>query len=148
MSIKCDELRDRFAKPHHLGKIVDELNLPDEMAGGGGIKSSGRDMLAFLSYAMGVKNSDLRDSFCLTQIPNHEISKMSSIGLGWSIINNGKKNIIGHNGGTDGFASFIGFDSDSHKGVVLLTNSQELVDKIGLDILEFNVEKLANSEKK
>ena len=24
---KCDELRDRFAKPHHLGKVVDVLIL-------------------------------------------------------------------------------------------------------------------------
>jgi len=144
---QCDELRDRFAKPHHLGKIVDELNLPDEMAGAGGIKSSGKDMLAFLSYAMGIKDSDLRDSFHLTQIANHKINEMQSIGLGWVIINNGKRNIIWHNGATDGFASFVGFDSDSKKGVIALTNSQEFVDKIGLEILEFNIEELTNSEK-
>lgn len=117
------------------------------MAGAGGIKSSGKDMLAFLSYAMGIKDSDLRDSFYLTQIANHKINEMQSIGLGWVIINNGKRNIIWHNGATDGFASFVGFDSDSKKGVVVLTNSQEFVDKIGLEILEFNIEELTNSGK-
>ena len=35
---------------------------------------------------------------------------------------------------------FVGYDSDSEQGVVVLTNSQALVDEIGLDILEFSVE--------
>ena len=144
---KCDELRDRFAKPHHLGKVVDELNLPDEMAGAGGIKSSGKDMLVFLSYAMGLKDSDLQNSFQMTQIVNHKINEIVSIGLGWAIINNGKRNIVWHNGATDGFASFVGFDSDSKEGVVVLTNSQEIVDKIGFEILDYDVEELTSSKK-
>lgn len=144
---ECDELRDRFAKPHHLGKVVDELNLPDELAGAGGIKSSGKDMLAFLSFAMGLKDSDLQDSFQMTQAVNHKINEIVSIGLGWVIVNNGKRNIVWHNGATDGFASFVGFDSDSKKGVVVLTNSQEIVDRIGFDILGFDIEELAKDKK-
>ncbi|MGI9566765.1 MAG: serine hydrolase domain-containing protein [Nitrosopumilus sp.] len=144
---ECDELRDRFAKPHHLGKIVDELNLPDEMAGSGGIKSSGKDMLAFLSYAMSLEDSELQQAFELSQITNHRIDEIQSIGLGWVIINNGKRNVVWHNGATDGFASFIGFDSDSKEGVVVLTNSQEIVDRIGLEILGFDVEELKRSVK-
>ena len=143
----CDELQDRFAKPHHLGKAVDELNLPDEMAGAGGIKSSGKDMLTFLSYAIGLKDSNLHGSFQMTQAANHKITKIVSVGLGWHIVNNGKRNIVWHNGATDGFASFVGFDSDSKKGVVVLTNSQEIVDKIGFEILDYDVEELASSKK-
>lgn len=137
---QCDQLRDRFAKPHALGEIVDEVGLDDEMAGVGGIRSSGKDMLAFLSHAMGLEDSKIRSSFELTQTANHEINEMLSIGLGWHIIDNGKRNIVWHNWATGGFASFVGFDSDSKEGVVVLTNSQVLVDEIGLEILDFNVE--------
>ena len=145
---ECKELRDRFAKPHHLGKVVDELNLPDDLAGSGGIKSSGKDMLTFLSFAMGIKDSDLQDSFQMTQTVHHKINEIISIGLGWAIIHNGKRNIVWHNGATDGFASFVGFDSDSKKGVLVLTNSQEIVDKIGFEILGFDVKELSSSMEK
>ena len=79
---ECEELRDRFAKPHHLGKTVDELNLPDDLAGAGGIKSSGKDMLAFLSFAMGFKDSDLQESFQMTQVVNHK-NKRNIIDWAW-----------------------------------------------------------------
>ena len=137
---QCDQLRDRFAKPHALGEIVDEVGLDDEMAGVGGIRSSGKDILTFLSYAMDLEGSEIRPSFELTQTANHEINETLSIGLGWHIIDNGKRNIVWHNGATGGFASFVGFDPDSKEGVVVLTNSQVLVDEIGLDVLDFNVE--------
>ena len=136
-----DELRDRFAKPHSSGEQVDEVNLPDEMAGAGAIRSSGKDMLAFLSYAMDLKDSELQPSFELTQTANHKINDIQSIGLGWLIIeDNGERNIVFHNGATKGFASFVGFDSDSNEGVVVLTNSQVIVDDIGLDLLDFSFE--------
>lgn len=137
---QCDELRDRFAKPHALGELVDEVGLDDEMAGAGGVRSSGKDMLVFLSYAMNLKYSELKESFELTQTANHEINEILSIGLGWHIIQTDERTIFWHNGATDGFASFFGFDSDSNHGVVVLTNSQVLVDEIGLDLLEFSVE--------
>ena len=96
---------------------------------------------------MGLKDSDLQNSFQMTQIVNHKINEIVSIGLGWAIINNGKRNIVWHNGATDGFASFVGFDSDSKEGVVVLTNSQEIVDKIGFEILDYDVEELTSSKK-
>ena len=137
---QCDELRDRFATPHSLGEQADETIFDDAMAGAGGVRSSGNDMLAFLSYAMDFDGSELQPAFELIQTPNHQINEILSIGLGWHIIDNGERNIVWHNGATNGFASFVGYDSDSEQGVVVLTNSQALVDEIGLDILDFSVE--------
>ena len=144
---QCDEIRDQFAKPHALGELVDEVGLDDEMAGAGGVKSSGKDMLLFLSYAMDFEDSKLQPAFELTQSANHQINEILSIGLGWHMIGDGERNIVSHNGATNGFASFVGFDSDSNEGVVVLTNSQILVDEIGLDILDYDIEELINSFK-
>lgn len=138
---QCDEIRDRFAKPHDAqGELVDEVGLDEDMAGAGGVRSSGKDMLVFLSYAMNLKESELKESFELTQTPNHEINEILSIGLGWHIIQKDGQTIFWHNGATKGFASFFGFDPDSNHGVIVLTNSQALVDEIGLDLLDFHAE--------
>ena len=143
----CDDLRDRFAKPHYQGKMVDELNLPDEMAGAGGIKSSGKDMLVFLSYAMGLKDSKLKPAFDLSQTINHKINEKMSIGLGWHVITQDGRNIVWHNGGTDGFVSFAGCDLGSQRGVVVLSNTMESIDRIGLELFELNIDELINSQK-
>ncbi|MCH9659236.1 beta-lactamase family protein [archaeon] len=138
---QCDEIRDRFAKPHNpLGELVDEVGLDEDMAGAGGVKSSGKDLLVLLSHAMSLKNSELKEVFVMTQTPNHQINELLSIGLGWHIIEKNEQTIILHNGATDGFASFFGFDPDSNQGVVVLTNSHALVDNIGLELLGFNFE--------
>ena len=137
---QCDEIRDRFAKPHALGELVDEVGLDEDMAGAGGVKSSGKDMLSFLSHAMDFEDSELQPAFELTQTTNHQINEILSIGLGWHIIDNGERNIVWHNGATGGFASFAGFDSDVNRGVVVLTNSQVIVDEIGLNVLNFSFE--------
>jgi len=79
---KCDELRDRFAKPSLLGFQMNEINLSDDLAGAGEIRSSEKDILSFLSYAMGLKDSDLKNSFELTQKVNRQIDDQISIGLG------------------------------------------------------------------
>jgi len=133
---QCDALRDRFAKPHVLGFAANELNLSDEMSGAGEIRSSGKDMLSFLSYAMGLNDSDLRSSFELTQKVNRQIDDKLSIGLAWHMLQKDDRMIIWHNGATNGFTSFVGFDPESNQGVVVLTNSLNTVDDIGVWLLE------------
>jgi len=42
---------------------------------------------------------------------------------------------IWHNGATNGFTSFVGFDPKSNQGVVVLSNSLIIVDDIGVWLL-------------
>jgi len=46
------------------------------------------------------------------------------------------RTIIWHNGATNGFTSFVGFDPESNQGVVVLTNSLNIVDDIGVWLLD------------
>jgi len=106
------------------------------MVGAGEIRASGKDMLSFLSFAMGLKDSDLRKSFELTQKVNRQIGDGPSIGLAWHMLQKDDTMIIWHNGATYGFTSFVGFDPESNQGVVVLTNSLNTVDDIGFWLLE------------
>jgi len=133
---QCDDLRDRFANPHFLGFAANELNLSEDMVGAGEIRSSGKDMLSFLSYVMGLEDSDLRSSFELTQKVNRQIDDTLSIGLAWHMLQKDDRMIVWHNGATNGFASFVGFDPESNQGVVVLTNNLNPVDDIGIWLLE------------
>jgi len=133
---QCDDLRDRFANPHFLGFAANELNLSEDMVGAGEIRSSGKDMLSFLSYVMGLEDSDLRSSFELTQKVNRKIDDTLSIGLAWHMLQKDDRMIVWHNGATNGFASFVGFDPESNQGVVVLTNTLNPVDDIGVWLLE------------
>ncbi len=47
------------------------------------------------------------------------------IGLGWRILHSNNNELIYSVGGTYGFRSFIGFNQDMGKGVVILCNSRE-----------------------
>lgn len=132
----CDGLRERFATPHMSGIITDELNLSEDMVGAGEIRSSGKDMLSFLSYAMSLKNSNLRDSFELTQEEHYQDDEKHFIGLAWHIIKKENWKMIFHNGMTYGFTSFMGFDPESKQGVVVLANSLNPVDDIGVWLLK------------
>jgi CubicO group peptidase (beta-lactamase class C family) len=133
---QCDDFRDRFANPHFLGFAANELNLSEDMVGAGEIRSSGKDMLSFLSYVMGLEDSDLKDSFQLTQKVNRQIDDTLSIGLAWHMLQKDDRMIVWHNGATNGFASFVGFDPESNQGVVVLTNTLNPVDDIGVWLLE------------
>jgi len=55
------------------------------------------------------------------------------IGMGWLIEKNG---LLWHNGGTGGFRSFMGFDPTSKNGVVVLSNSVDEVDSMGMKIFQ------------
>ncbi len=119
---KCDELRDRFTNPSLLGLQMNEINLSDNLADAGEIRSSGKDMLSFPSYAMGLKDLDLKNSFELTQKVTHQIDDQLSIGLGWHMTHEDNGITIWHNGATNGFTSFVGFDPESKQGDVVLSN--------------------------
>ena len=63
------------------------------------------------------------------------------IGLGWHIWKKHGSDITWHNGGTGGFATFMGFRTDTNEGVVVLSNSAYRgVDQIGLHLLNHKYE--------
>lgn len=57
------------------------------------------------------------------------------VGYGWFTVRTGGHDITWHNGGTGGFSSFVGFDRDAGRGVVVLANTSRSVDRLGLHLL-------------
>ncbi len=105
------------------------LNIPD-LPGAGALSSSVNDMLKYLA-------ANLEQKPPIDPSLHHVMaaSESTTMGLNWIIGRGKNKDIIWHNGGTQGYASFIGFNPKAGTGVVVLSNVGALVDDIGLHLL-------------
>ena len=126
-----------LARGHKDGKIVPNWEFPS-FAGAGGIKSNLRDMMKYLAANMGQKETPLYPALALSHRKTRAENSDPLVGLGWHISKQGDAEIIWHNGGTGGYRTYIGFDKKQRKGVVVLSNSTESIDDIGIHILDPN----------
>lgn len=118
------------------GSTTSQWDLPT-LAGAGAIRSSTTDMMKFL-----VANIKEEGAYALTQAPRKDLSDFQKIGLAWISQKNDDLAFTWHNGGTGGFRTFTGFSKEEKVGVIVLANSVQSVDEVGIRILEF----LAKSE--
>lgn len=114
----------------HDGKLekTKPWQLPT-MAGAGALKSNVKDMVNYVKANMAVNPLPM---FKLAQKPTAPMyGESSKIGLGWITNQHESGSYTWHNGGTGGFRSFVGFDREKQKAIVLLANSVYSVDELG-----------------
>ncbi len=139
-SVKLSETQRYHLARGHDG--VDQMpgwELP-AIPGAGALHSTAKDLAAFIKAQFGLNDSslysvmtDTHRPLVDTRIPNHKIS------LGWNLsMDEDNKAIHWHSAMTAGYSCFIGFKKTDKKGVVLLSNSANSLDDIGLYILDPN----------
>jgi hypothetical protein len=135
------QMQSRLAQGHNqTGETVLNWDLPT-LPGAGALRSTANDLLIFLAANMGLKKSTLDSAMQLTHTPRRPAGTPDmQIGLGWHILKRNGCEIVWHNGGTGGYHSFMGFDKTSGVGVVVLSNSLNDVDDIGLHLLNSKFE--------
>lgn len=107
------------------------------LAGAGALRSTAKDMARFAAYNLGLEKSSLLDVFNSAHQPQRDFGAQLKIGLSWlNQPSKPEKMIVWHNGATGGFVGFIGFIKSEKRGVVILSNSGEGVDDIGLHLLD------------
>ena len=110
------------------------------LAGAGAVRGSLADALKFLQASMtaceaetplAVANCQAQQATGVSTGPN------APQGLGWIRYRSDAGEIVWHNGGTGGFASFLGFNTDKGVGIVLLANfaKMEEVTTAGIEFL-------------
>lgn len=131
------EMQARLARGHNPAlKPVANWDLPT-FAGAGALRSTTKEMLKFVAANLGLSNSPLLTAMQKTHQPQHDMGAPGvEVGLGWIIQKKFDTEIVWHNGGTGGYHSFIGFDKKKRRGVVVLSNSTNDIDDIGLHLLE------------
>lgn len=105
----------------------------------GGILSTTEDLSKFVLAHFEDDNAELQLARNSTLTINH----ISSIGLGWEIINRKSGDVwYKHNGGTGGYTSAISINTKKKNGIVILSNVSDFSEKSGqIDDLCFSLMK-------
>ncbi len=128
------ELQKQLASGHAMFKVVENWDFPT-LAGAGALRSTIKDMTQFLAANMDFVATPLRGAIEAShaeQFTNDTVT----VGFGWHLIKSNNGQIIWHNGGTGGYRSFLGFNMQTKRGVVILSNALNGVDSLGLHILD------------
>ncbi len=112
-------------------------HLSDPLAGAGGLRSSGADMLKFLEANMRPAGTPLSEALGKSHRELFRSSERHAVGMNWLRRKSGRlgQTTIWHNGGTGGFHSFLAFTEDGTVGVLILSNVSRSVDERGMALL-------------
>ena len=92
------------------------------------------------SYALWKNHSQWADAMAIGVVLSLALGSWSLFprrtGLGWLIKRRRGRTVLWHNGGTGGYRSFAGLIPEANVGVVVLSNSANMVDKVGWKILD------------
>ncbi len=125
---------DNQAKGHSGQKEVSYWEFAS-LEAAGGIRSSAADMMKYLAANIGIEKTKLYPAMQLSHQNSRTENAKPVVGLGWHTLTLDDNEVVWHNGGTGGFSSFMGWIKGAQKGVVVLCNSTENVDDIGLHTL-------------
>jgi len=104
----------------------------DIMEGAGAIRSNAQDLMRYLRAEIDLSGEALAGAMTQSQQPLYSIDSTLKMALGWHITATTNDEIYWHNGGTGGYRAFAGFSRKSNKAIVILNNSTQSVDDLGM----------------
>ncbi len=131
-------MRERLAPGHDAGgNPIANWDFA-ALAGAGALRSDINDMLTYIAANADSTSPPLGSVLALTHTGRIDAgSPAMQIGLAWNRIHTPSgRTVVWHNGGTGGYRSFTGYDEASGLGVVVLTNTSQSVDEIGVHLLD------------
>ncbi len=106
----------------------------DALVGAGGIRSTVNDLLTYLRAELGNGPRPLVGLMHTTQQITFR-SGQRAIGLGWHQTKIGATPWFLHNGGTGGYASFVGFNPENKTALVVLSNAAVNIDDMAIALI-------------
>ena len=107
------------------------------LAGGGGLNSNVTDLMTYLDANIGEPTSPLEHAMRDAHRGYHTPRPGGQVGLGWMTMTRGPLTLVGLNGGTAGYSTYVAFDPNTRAGVVVLAKSGDFgySDAIGRELL-------------
>jgi serine-type D-Ala-D-Ala carboxypeptidase/endopeptidase len=102
------------------GRAGDVWTFQEPMMAAGAVKSNMHDMLLFLEACR--NDSVITEDLMLATQPYFKLSDTDDVGLAWVISKQNNQTVIWHNGETGGYAAFLGFNTVTKQGLVVLSN--------------------------
>ena len=129
------DIKSRFAAGHMVGNESKLVFLPQEVQAAGAMYSTANDLLKYVSANLGLidtkinsameETHSIRYPFYELQVPfpdpsGNESTPYAYEGLSWFSTTNLGTQVVWHNGGIDGYSSFVGFNPSKQIGLVIL----------------------------
>jgi len=95
--------------------------------GTGGLHSSAKDLVKYVSANLGLEKSHLTPLMEKTRGIRHRNTSHGDMAMSWSVRREGLESgrtLIGHAGASGGYETFIGLDETHRKGIVVLCSQQ------------------------
>jgi CubicO group peptidase (beta-lactamase class C family) len=125
--------------PGHTDKNVLTKNwdLPT-FAGAGALRSTVNDMLTYIAANADSTSTPLGPTLAFTHSQRRAgPAPQTTLGLNWHRTRSPVgRTVVWHNGGTGGYRTFTGYDEQTGLGVVVLSNTSQSVDEIGMHMLD------------
>jgi len=121
-----------------IGKATDAWDYQSFEASSG-LKSSTKDLLAFLNVQLGQSEMALAKSFeaMHEELYKTDIDDRTYIAKGWHTIKQRKYfDVLAHSGSTSGHRMFMGFVKETNTAVVVLSNSENGTNGLGYLVLK------------
>ena len=130
-----EDMKSIFAVGHMAGNESELIFLPLELQAAGAMYSTVNDLLKYVSANLGLidtkinaameETHSIRYPFEELQVPfpnpsGNESTPYAYIGLSWFSTTNLGTQVVWHNGGIDGYSSFVGFNPSKQIGLVIL----------------------------
>lgn len=132
------EMKADFIPGHGFGMGKAPAWEVPALAGAGGIRSTADDLLIFLAANMSILDSPLQPAMKKMLSVHRTSGPGSEIALGWFIATT-RNGVVFHNGETNGYHAFLGYDPHRKIGVVVLSDSREPIDDIAWRIFNYPV---------
>ncbi len=115
--------------------VVDSLPWELPVASFGGLYSTPRDLARFVEANAGILSTPLYPAMTNAQALRFSDDQGNRIGLAWFHFAVGSTDLVWHNGQVGGFTSFAGINPDKKRGVIILSNSEYGITRLGFHLL-------------
>ena len=119
-------MQERLARGHNAGlEPAANWDIPG-LAGAGALRSTANDLFKFLEMSMGIKTTPLAAAMAMTLGERHPTERPRvEVALGWFLSTSYRDEIVWKDGGTGGYATFIGYSTKSRRASILLSNTAD-----------------------
>jgi len=128
-------MQERLAHGHDASlEPVANWDIPT-LAGAGALRSTANDLLKFLEMSLGNRASPLAAAMAMTLGERRPTERPRvEVALGWFSSTSHRDEIAWKDGGTGGYATFIGFSTKSRRASILLSNTADYGSNLKLGV--------------
>ena len=118
-------MRERLAQGHNTSLApVANWDL-DVLAGAGALRSTLNDLFKFLEAYQGTRDTPLAVAMKMTLSLRRPREQQRDVAMGWFTSSRFDDEVIWKDGGTGGYATFVGYSTRTQKAAILLSNAND-----------------------